>query len=74
MENDEYDYHDKQMISNILVAMDGSESSLKAYEYAIFLAKQCGSALIIVNICDIFENITDTIRRDPLQYGNPWQI
>jgi nucleotide-binding universal stress UspA family protein len=52
------------MISNILVAMDGSESSLKAYEYAIFLAKQCGSALIIVNICDVFENITDTIRRE----------
>jgi nucleotide-binding universal stress UspA family protein len=52
--------------NNILVAMEGSESSLKAYEYAIFLAKQFGSALIIVNICDIFENITDTIRRELL--------
>ena len=52
------------MISKILVAMDGSESSLRAYEYASFLAKQCDSALIIVNICDVFENITDKIKRE----------
>jgi nucleotide-binding universal stress UspA family protein len=52
------------MISKVLVAMDGSESSLRAYEYASFLAKQCDSALIIVNICDVFENITDKIKRE----------
>jgi nucleotide-binding universal stress UspA family protein len=38
------------MISKILVAMDGSESSLDAYQYASFLAKQCDAALLIVNI------------------------
>ena len=45
------------MISKILVAMDGSESSLRAYEYASFLAKQCDAALLIVNIFDAFERI-----------------
>jgi nucleotide-binding universal stress UspA family protein len=52
------------MISKILVAMDGSESSLRAYEYASFLARQCNAALVIVNICDLFEKITDKIRRE----------
>ncbi len=52
------------MISKILVAMDGSESSLRAYEYASFLAKRCDAALIIVNICDIFEKITGEIKRE----------
>lgn len=52
------------MISKILVAMDGLESSLGAYEYASVLAKQCGSVLIIVNICDVFEKITDKISRE----------
>ena len=50
------------MISKILVAMDGSESSLRAYEYASFLARQCDGALVIVNICDVFEKITDKIK------------
>ena len=50
------------MISKILVAMDGSESSLRAYQYASFLAKQCNAALVIVNICDAFERITDKIK------------
>jgi nucleotide-binding universal stress UspA family protein len=60
----EYNYDCKQMISKILVAMDGSESSLRAYEYASFLARQCNAALVIVNICDVFEKITDKIRRE----------
>jgi nucleotide-binding universal stress UspA family protein len=45
------------MISKVLVAMDGSESSLKAYQYASFLAKQCDAALLIVNVFDTFERI-----------------
>jgi hypothetical protein len=36
------------MISKILVAMDGPESSLKAYQYASFLAKQCDEARDVV--------------------------
>jgi nucleotide-binding universal stress UspA family protein len=42
------------MISRILVAMDGSESSVRAYEYASFLAKKCDATLLIVNINDTF--------------------
>jgi nucleotide-binding universal stress UspA family protein len=52
------------MISKILVAMDGSESSLKAYEYASFLAKQCDAALLIVNIFDTFERISKKIKQE----------
>ena len=52
------------MISKILVAMDGSESSLKAYQYASFLAKQCDAALLIVNIFDTFERISSKIKQE----------
>src|ERR1041385_1181714 len=52
------------MISKILVAMDGSESSLRAYEYASFLAKQCNAALLIVNIFDTFERISSKIKQE----------
>ena len=52
------------MISKILVAMDGSESSLKAYQYASFLAKQCDAALLIVNIFDAFERISSKIKQE----------
>jgi len=52
------------MISKILVAMDGSETSLRAYEYASFLAKQCNAALLIVNIFDAFERISSKIKQD----------
>ena len=52
------------MISKILVAMDGSESSLRAYEYASFLAKQCNASLLIVNIFDAFERISSKIKQE----------
>ncbi len=52
------------MISKVLIAMDGSESSLRAYEYASFLTKRCDAALIIVNVCDVFEKITDKIKQE----------
>lgn len=52
------------MISRILIAMDGSESSLRAYEYASFLANRCDADLIIVNICDVFEKITGKIKQE----------
>ena len=52
------------MISKVLVAMDGSESSLKAYQYASFVAKQCDAALLIVNIFDTFERISSKIKQE----------
>ncbi|MFL6401517.1 MAG: universal stress protein [Nitrososphaeraceae archaeon] len=48
----------------MLVAIDGSESSLRAYEYACFLAKQCDAALLIVNIFDAFERISSKIKQE----------
>src|SRR6478672_2858274 len=48
---------DQKSFKLILVAIDGSESSLKAYQYASFVAKQCDAALLIVNIFDTFERI-----------------
>jgi nucleotide-binding universal stress UspA family protein len=38
------------MISKILVAVDGSEYAEKAFEYASYLAKKCGSGLLIVHV------------------------
>jgi nucleotide-binding universal stress UspA family protein len=52
------------MISKILIAMDGSETSLRAYQYASFLAKQCDAALLIVNIFDTFERISSKIKEE----------
>jgi nucleotide-binding universal stress UspA family protein len=52
------------MISKVLVVMDGSESSLNAYQYASFLAKQCDAALLIVNIFDAFERISSKIKQE----------
>ena len=44
--------------------MDGSESSLKAYQYASFLAKQCNATLLIVNIFDAFDKIPSKIKQE----------
>ena len=44
--------------------MDCSESSLRAYEYASFLANQCDAALLIVNIFDAFERISSKIKQE----------
>jgi nucleotide-binding universal stress UspA family protein len=40
------------MISKILVATDGSETSLKASQYAVQLAKQLGASLTILSVVD----------------------
>lgn len=43
------------MFSNILVAVDGSESANKAFERAIYLAQKCNSKLDLVHVvqCDL---------------------
>lgn len=50
--------------------MDGSESSLRAYEYASFLAKQCNAALLIVNIFDAFERMSNKIKQELGEVAN----
>ena len=44
-------------LSKILVAVDRSEISKRAFEYASFLAEKCNTSLLIVNIPDIFERV-----------------
>jgi nucleotide-binding universal stress UspA family protein len=43
------------MFSNILVAIDGSKSSKRAFEKAIFLSKKCEGSLHILHVvtCDL---------------------
>lgn len=43
------------MFSNVLVAIDGSESANKAFERAIYLAQKCNSKLDLVHVvqCDV---------------------
>ena len=45
------------MLSKILAAVDGSEASERAFEYASFLAEKCNTSLFLVNIADIFERV-----------------
>jgi len=47
------------MISKILVAVDGSEDSDKAFEYASYLAKRCEAPLLIVHVCVEFGKAAD---------------
>ena len=42
-------------VSKILAAVDGSEPSKRAFEHALFLAKECNASLLLVNVADIFE-------------------
>lgn len=51
------------MLSKILVAVDGSEASKRAFEYASFLAEKCNTSLLIVNIADIFERVGSSSKK-----------
>ena len=51
------------MLSTILVAVDGSEASKRAFEYASFLAEKCNTSLLIVNIPDIFERVGSSSKK-----------
>ena len=51
------------VLSKILVAVDGSETSKRAFEYASFLAEKCNTTLLIVNIPDIFERVGSSSKK-----------
>jgi nucleotide-binding universal stress UspA family protein len=46
-----------QIISRILVAVDGSQYSEKAFEYGLYLAGKCRCALLIVHVTEEFVNV-----------------
>jgi nucleotide-binding universal stress UspA family protein len=52
------------MLSKILVGIDGSEYSDKAFEYAIFLASRCKSNLLIVNVLEEYGNVGYSISKE----------
>ena len=47
-------------INKILVAVDMSEQSKKALEYASLLSKKCDTELIIANVFDAFERVSSS--------------
>jgi nucleotide-binding universal stress UspA family protein len=51
------------MLSKILSAVDGSEASKRAFEYASFLAEKCNASLLLVNIADIFERVGSSSKK-----------
>jgi nucleotide-binding universal stress UspA family protein len=46
-----------QIISRILVAVDGSQYSEKAFEYGLYLASKCRCALLLVHVIEEFVNV-----------------
>jgi nucleotide-binding universal stress UspA family protein len=52
------------MLSKILVGIDGSEYSDKAFEYATFLASRCKSNLLIVNVLEEYGNVGYSISKE----------
>ncbi|HEY7108409.1 MAG TPA: universal stress protein [Nitrososphaeraceae archaeon] len=52
------------MLSKILVGIDGSEYSNKAFEYAISLSSRCKSDLLIVNVLEEYGNVGYSISKE----------
>jgi nucleotide-binding universal stress UspA family protein len=52
------------MLSKILVGIDGSEYSDKAFEYAIFLSSRCESNLLVVNVLEEYGNVGYSISKE----------
>ena len=53
-----------QMISKILVAVDGSSYAEKAFEYASYMAKKCGSKLLIAHVLEEFVGVGHSILKE----------
>jgi nucleotide-binding universal stress UspA family protein len=52
------------MISKILVAVDSSSHAEKAFEYASYMAKKCGSKLLIVHVHEEFVGVGHSILKE----------
>jgi nucleotide-binding universal stress UspA family protein len=53
-----------QMISKILVAVDGSSHAEKAFEYASYMAEKCGSKLLIAHVLEEFVGVGHSILKE----------
>lgn len=50
-------------IQKILVAVDMSENSKKAFDYSSLLAERCNAELVIVNVFDAFERVASSKKK-----------
>jgi nucleotide-binding universal stress UspA family protein len=53
-----------EMISRILVAVDGSRYSEKAFEYGLYLARKCRCSLLIVHVIEEFATVGHSISKE----------
>jgi len=53
-----------EMISRILVAVDDSKYSEKAFEYGLYLARKCRCALLIVHVIEEFVTVGHSISKE----------
>lgn len=61
----------KTKISKILAAVDGSESSMDAADYAILLAKQNNAQLIALHVARPGDAYRKTSTTDSVEVGTP---
>jgi len=57
-------YEINEMISNILVAVNGSQYSEKAFKYGLYLARKCRCALLIVHVVEEFVTVGHSFLKD----------
>lgn len=53
-----------EMISKILIAVDGSEQAEKAFQYACYLRERCKALLLLVYVVEEFANIGYSISKE----------
>ena len=53
-----------EMISKILIAVDGSEQAEKAFQYACYLGERCKALLLLVYVVEEFANIGYSISKE----------
>jgi nucleotide-binding universal stress UspA family protein len=52
------------MVSKILIAVDGSKSADKAFEYACHLAKKAGASLLILHVSEELPTVGYSINKE----------
>ena len=56
--------HEIEMISKILIAVDGSKHAEKAFEYACYLGERCKSRILILYVIEEFATIGYSISKE----------
>jgi nucleotide-binding universal stress UspA family protein len=59
-----------EMISRILIAVDGSRYSEKAFKYGLYLARKCRCSLLIVHVIEEFATIGHSISKELMHQGH----